>query len=84
MKRIALAGGLVVLLLAGVAAGYVLYRKHQQRNVTGSPTVEFVTTRQERTRPPEDAGLQRQCVAAVSCSALGDVSSLTPSFTHGA
>ena len=44
MKR-ALAVVLVLLVLAvGAAAGYVLYRKHEGRNIRGSSSVEFVTT----------------------------------------
>jgi len=44
VKR-ALAVVLVLLVLAvGAAAGYVLYRKHEGRNIRGSSSVEFVTT----------------------------------------
>ena len=44
MRRVLLA--LLVLLLVAVGAGaaFVLYRKHQGRNVHGSSSVEFVTT----------------------------------------
>jgi outer membrane protein assembly factor BamB len=44
VKRVLL--GLVVLLVlaAGAAAAFVLYRKHQGRNIRGSSSVEFVTT----------------------------------------
>ena len=54
MKRILLGGGLLAILLAGAASGYYLYRTHQQRNVHGSSTVEFVSTQQEQVRPPAE------------------------------
>jgi outer membrane protein assembly factor BamB len=52
VKRLLIGGGLVLILIAGAGAGYYLYRKHQQRNVHGSSTVEFVTTVRARPRPP--------------------------------
>jgi outer membrane protein assembly factor BamB len=54
VKRALIALGLVVVLAVGAAAGYYLYRKHAQRNVHGSSSVEFVTTQQERPRPPAE------------------------------
>jgi outer membrane protein assembly factor BamB len=42
----------VLLLLAGAAAAYVLYRKHQGQDVRGSSTVEFVTTDVPVAPPP--------------------------------
>jgi outer membrane protein assembly factor BamB len=44
MKRAFLALALVVILAVGAAGAFVLYRKHQGRNVRGSSSVEFVTT----------------------------------------
>ena len=35
---------MLLVLAVGAAAGYVLYRKHQARNIRGSSSVEFVTT----------------------------------------
>ncbi len=55
MRRLLLAAAALLVILAGLAAGYYLYRKHQERNVHGSATVEFVTTRrQEPTRTPAE------------------------------
>jgi outer membrane protein assembly factor BamB len=54
VKRALAAAAVVVVLLFGAAGGYVLYRKHQQRNVHGSPTVEFVTTAPQPVRPPSE------------------------------
>jgi outer membrane protein assembly factor BamB len=44
MKRVALALALLLILAAGAFAAFVLYRKHQERDVRGSSSVEFVTT----------------------------------------
>jgi outer membrane protein assembly factor BamB len=44
MKRVALALALVVILAAGAAGAFALYRKHQSRNIRGSSSVEFVTS----------------------------------------
>ena len=42
---------LVVLALGGVGLGYYLYKRHQSRNIHGSPTVEFVTTEKQHISP---------------------------------
>lgn len=52
MKRVALALVLVVVLAVGAVGAFVLYRKHQSRNVRGSSSVEFVTTQQSTQRTP--------------------------------
>ena len=44
MKKVGAAVALVALLVAGAVAGYVLYKKHEGRNIRGSSTQEFVTT----------------------------------------
>jgi outer membrane protein assembly factor BamB len=44
VKRALVAVALLLLLLAGAVAGYVLYKRHEARNIHGSPTEEFVTT----------------------------------------
>ena len=44
MKRVLVGVAVVVLLLGGAAAGYVLHKKRQARDIRGSSTVEFVTT----------------------------------------
>ena len=51
MKKILLAAGAVVVLLAAGLAAFGLYRKHQGRNIRGSSTEEFVTT-QAAPKPP--------------------------------
>ena len=40
----------VVLVAAGVIA-YGLYKKHEGRNIRGNPTVEFVTTQENKSKP---------------------------------
>ena len=48
-----LIGGAVVLALLALAAGLIVaYRLHQERNITGSPTVEFTTTTTPVKPPP--------------------------------
>jgi outer membrane protein assembly factor BamB len=54
MRRAIIAFALVVVILAGALAAFVLYRKHQSRNVRGSSTVEFVTTRPAEERTPRE------------------------------
>jgi outer membrane protein assembly factor BamB len=54
VKRAAIAFALVVVILAGALAAFVLYRKHQSRNVRGSSTVEFVTTQSAEDRTPRE------------------------------
>ena len=44
MRRLLLGVGALVVLLGGAAVAYVLYKKHQSRNIHGSASVEFVTT----------------------------------------
>jgi outer membrane protein assembly factor BamB len=44
MKRALLALLVLLVLAVGAAAAFVLYRKHQSRNVRGSSNVEFVTS----------------------------------------
>ncbi|HEX6663431.1 MAG TPA: PQQ-binding-like beta-propeller repeat protein [Gaiellaceae bacterium] len=44
MRRAVLVLALVVVLAVGAVGAFVLYRKHQSRNVRGSSSVEFVTT----------------------------------------
>ncbi|MDQ2984974.1 MAG: PQQ-like beta-propeller repeat protein [Actinomycetota bacterium] len=44
--------GAALLVLGGLAGGYVLYRKHQSRDVHGSSTVEFITTEKPKPEPP--------------------------------
>lgn len=57
MKK-ALAGAAALVLLVGAAGlAFVLYRKHQARNIRGSSTVEFVTT-QEEPQKPRELGIQ--------------------------
>jgi outer membrane protein assembly factor BamB len=43
--------GAVLLVLAGSLAGYVLWTKHEGRDIRGSPTVEFVPTLPVARRP---------------------------------
>jgi len=49
VRRALAAVALVLLLGAGAVAGYVLYKRHEARNIRGSATQEFVTT--EVTKP---------------------------------
>ena len=51
-KRVLLALGGVVLLVVAALVAFVLYRKHESRDVHGSSTVEFVTTRGKPKSPP--------------------------------
>jgi len=58
VKRIVLAVALVVVLAVGAAAAFVLYRKHESRNIHGSSTVEFVPTAVPKPqKPPAKAGI---------------------------
>jgi outer membrane protein assembly factor BamB len=54
MKRAALAIAVLLVLAAGALAAFVLYRKHQSRNVRGSSTVEFVTSQASVQRTPRE------------------------------
>src|SRR5262249_33538580 len=51
MKRVLIAGGGIVLLVAAGLIAFGLYRKHQGADVHGSSTEEFVTT--QAAPPPE-------------------------------
>ncbi len=58
MKRFLVAAALAVLLAVGFLAAFVAYKRHQSRNVRGSPTVEFVTTEGALVRPrPREPGI---------------------------
>jgi outer membrane protein assembly factor BamB len=48
-----IAAGAVLLLLLGVVAGYVLYVRHEGRNIRGSSTAEFVPTQTTPTKTKE-------------------------------
>ncbi len=54
MRRLLLAALALVVLVGGAAAAYVLYKKHQSRNIHGSPSVEFVTTQTVPHRSPAE------------------------------
>ena len=55
-KWILIGAGVVLLLLVGLAAAFVLYRQHEGRNIHGSSSVEFVTT--EPVKAPTPAELR--------------------------
>src|SRR5439155_20275103 len=57
MRRLLLGAAALVVLLGGAAVAYVLYKRHQSRNIHGSASVEFVTTQTVPHRTP--AELQR-------------------------
>jgi outer membrane protein assembly factor BamB len=57
MRKVLAALAVVLLLLAGLVAAYVLYKKHQSRNVHGSSTQEFVTTEAKPPPKPRPAGI---------------------------
>ena len=44
MKRALLGLAAVVVLIGAGLLAYAIYRKHEGRNIRGSPSVEFVTT----------------------------------------
>jgi outer membrane protein assembly factor BamB len=48
---------LVLLLLAGALVGYVLYKRHESRNIRGSSTQEFVTTETPTKPAPKPPGV---------------------------
>jgi outer membrane protein assembly factor BamB len=52
MRRWLAASAALVLLAAGVVAGYVIYKREEAADVRGSSTVEFVTTEEEEPLPP--------------------------------
>ena len=72
MKKLGAALALVLLLAAGAVVGYVLYKRHEARNIRGSSTKEFVTTeaRKPVKRAPEVVwptyGYDNQRVKAVT------------------
>jgi outer membrane protein assembly factor BamB len=53
-RRIVLAAAGVVVLLLAAAIGYALYRKHEGRNIRGSPTVEFTRKEPKAAKEPKD------------------------------
>ena len=52
-RRLVLAGGALVLAVAGAGLAYYLHVKHQERDIKGSSTIEFVTTEAAPPPPPE-------------------------------
>jgi outer membrane protein assembly factor BamB len=52
MKKALLALAAAAVLVAAGLVAYGLYRKHEGRDVRGSPSVEFVTTREQKRKPP--------------------------------
>ena len=58
MKKILLAAGAVVVLLAAGLLAFGLYRKHQGRNIRGSSTEEFVTTQAAPKQPAPTAKIR--------------------------
>jgi outer membrane protein assembly factor BamB len=54
VRKALIAVALALLVLAGAVVGYVLYKRHESRNIRGSPTQEFVTTEAPKPvkRPP--------------------------------
>ncbi|HEX6701189.1 MAG TPA: PQQ-binding-like beta-propeller repeat protein [Gaiellaceae bacterium] len=58
MRRALLVGAAAALALLGAGGGYVLYVRHEGRDVRGSPTVEFRLPRRAAARParPDEAG----------------------------
>ena len=55
MRKLVLGGVALLVLAGGAVAGYVLYKKHQGRNIRGSASVEFVTTQTTPKRTPTEA-----------------------------
>ena len=54
MRRLLLAAAALVVLVGGAAVAYVLYKRHQSRNIHGSASVEFVTTQTTPHRTPAE------------------------------
>lgn len=52
MKKWIVFAAALILLAAGVGAGYVLYKREEAADVRGSSTEEFVTTEEEEPPPP--------------------------------
>jgi len=57
VRRALLAVAVLVVILVGAGAAFVLYRQHQSRNVHGSSTIEFVTTEPVAPRVREEGVL---------------------------
>jgi outer membrane protein assembly factor BamB len=57
VRRVAVGAGTLVLVFAGLVAAYVLYKRHEGRNVHGSSTQEFVTTEAKPPPKPRPAGV---------------------------
>jgi outer membrane protein assembly factor BamB len=55
LKRLLLGLAALVLVVASAGAAFVLYRLHQQRNIRGSSTEEFVTTETTPAEPIDTA-----------------------------
>jgi outer membrane protein assembly factor BamB len=53
-RRIGLAAAGVVVLLLAAAVTFILYRKHEGRNIRGSPTVEFTHKEPKAAKEPKD------------------------------
>ena len=51
MKKALLGLVAVVVLVGAGLVAYGLYRKHEGRNIRGNPTVEFVTTQENKSKP---------------------------------
>jgi outer membrane protein assembly factor BamB len=62
MRRLLTGVAVGVVLLAGAGAGYVLEKRHESRNIEGSSTVEFVTTREDTTTAPKAHRAQQKIV----------------------
>ena len=57
MKKVLAGVALCVLVIAGVLVGYVLYKRHESRNIRGSSTQEFVTTEAPTKPTPRPPGI---------------------------
>jgi outer membrane protein assembly factor BamB len=71
VKRAALVVSVIVLLILGGVAGYVLYERSQGADIRGSPTVEFVPTDVPMPLPPPPPKTRRRPVLAVSWGTYG-------------
>ena len=60
MRRWLIGGVALLLLVGGVTAGYVLYKREEAKDVRGSSTEEFVTTEEEEPLPPPPPPKQEQ------------------------
>jgi outer membrane protein assembly factor BamB len=54
VRKALAATALVLLLVAGAVIGYVLYKRHEARNIRGSPTQEFTTTAEKPVKQAPD------------------------------